>query len=350
VPDIVVMAPGATQEDIDRVIAALQAHGYGIHLSRGVERTIIGAIGALDEEKKLLGSRLEAFPGVERVITILKPYKLASREFQPEPTVIAVKPALSGAEGGVRIGGEKIVVMAGPCSVESRGQILEAAWAVKEAGADILRGGAYKPSTSPYSFRGLEREALEMLKEASLQTGLPIITEVIDPRDVSLVSEYADILQIGTRNMTNYMLLEEVGRARKPVMLKRGMSAKMEEWLLAADYILLGGNHQVILCERGIRTFETYTRFTLDINAVPAVKGLSHLPLIVDPSHGTGKWELVAAVARAAVAAGADGIMVEVHPRPEEALKDGYQSLRPAAFAELMKDLRRLAAALGRSL
>jgi len=339
---IIVMAPGASQEQIDRVVGALQERGYGIHLSRGVERTVIGAIGALDEEKQLVASQLEALPAVERVVPILKPYKLASLEFQPQRTVIDVK--------GVKIGGEKIVVMAGPCSVENREQILETARAVKEAGADILRGGAYKPSTSPYSFRGLEKEALEMLREASLQTGLPVITEVTDPRDVPLVCEYADILQIGTRNMTNYMLLQEVGKARKPVMLKRGMSSKIEEWLLAADYILLGGNHQVILCERGIRTFETYTRFTLDINAVVAVKGLSHLPVIVDPSHGTGKWELVSAAARAGVAAGADGIMVEVHPHPEKALKDGYQSLRPEAFAELMEELRLLAPAIRRSI
>jgi 3-deoxy-7-phosphoheptulonate synthase len=336
------MAQGASQEQIDGVVAAIKERGYGVHVSRGVERTIIGAIGALVEEKQLVASQLEALPAVERVVPILKPYKFASLEFQPQRTVIDV--------GGVKIGGEKIVIMAGPCSVENREQILETARLVKEAGADILRGGAYKPSTSPYSFRGLEKEALEMLKEASLETGLPVITEVTDPRDVELVSEYADILQIGTRNMTNYMLLQEVGKAKKPVMLKRGMSAKIEEWLLAADYILLGGNHQVILCERGIRTFETYTRFTLDINAIAAVKGLSHLPLIADPSHGTGKWELVGPVARAAVAAGADGIMVEVHPHPEKALKDGYQSLRPEAFAQLMEELRSLASSMKRSI
>lgn len=339
---IIVMAQGASQEQIDGVVAAIKERGYGVHVSRGVERTIIGAIGALVEEKQLVASQLEALPAVERVVPILKPYKFASLEFQPQRTVIDV--------GGVKIGGEKIVIMAGPCSVENREQILETARLVKEAGADILRGGAYKPSTSPYSFRGLEKEALEMLKEASLETGLPVITEVTDPRDVELVSEYADILQIGTRNMTNYMLLQEVGKAKKPVMLKRGMSAKIEEWLLAADYILLGGNHQVILCERGIRTFETYTRFTLDINAIAAVKGLSHLPLIADPSHGTGKWELVGPVARAAVAAGADGIMVEVHPHPEKALKDGYQSLRPEAFAQLMEELRSLASSMKRSI
>jgi 3-deoxy-7-phosphoheptulonate synthase len=337
---IIIMASGACPEEIDGVINSLKERGYGIHLSQGVERTLIGAIGALDEEKQVVASQLEALSGVERVVPILKPFKFASREFHPETTVIDV--------GGVKIGGDKIVIMAGPCSVESREQILETAWAVKEGGADILRGGAYKPSTSPYGFRGLEKQALEMLKEASIATGLPVITEVIDHREVPLVSEYADILQIGTRNMTNFILLEEVGKTKKPVMLKRGMSAKIEEWLLAADYILMGGNHQVMLCERGIRTYETYTRFTLDINAVPAVKGLSHLPVIVDPSHGTGKVELVAPIARAAVAAGADGIMVEVHPHPEKALKDGFQSLRPKDFKQLVEDLHNLSKALGR--
>jgi 3-deoxy-7-phosphoheptulonate synthase len=339
---IVVMGPQATQEDIIRVIDALKERGYGVDVSRGTERTLIGALGALDEEKEFVASQLEALPAVERVVPILKPYKLAAREFHPGPTVINVK--------GVKIGGEKIVVMAGPCSVENPEQIIECAQAVKAAGADILRGGAYKPSTSPYSFRGLEKVALEMLREAGRLTGLPIITEVTDPRDVELVSEYADILQIGTRNMTNYMLLEEVGKATKPVMLKRGMSAKIEEWLLAADYILLGGNRQVILCERGIRTFETFTRFTVDINAVPAIKSLSHLPLFVDPSHGTGKPELIAAVSRAALAAGADGLMIEVHPHPEHALKDGAQSLRPAAFNDMMQSLAGVASAVGRHL
>jgi 3-deoxy-7-phosphoheptulonate synthase len=337
---IIIMSPGVQQEEIDGVIASLKERGYGIHLSQGVERTLIGAIGALDEEKQMVASQLEALPGVERVVPILKPFKFASREYHPETTVIDV--------GGVKIGGDRIVIMAGPCSVESREQILETAWAAKEGGADILRGGAYKPSTSPYGFRGLEKQALEMLKEASIATGLPVITEVIDHRDVPLVSEYADILQIGTRNMTNFILLEEVGKTKKPVMLKRGMSAKIEEWLLAADYILMGGNHQVMLCERGIRTYETYTRFTLDINAVPAVKGLSHLPVMVDPSHGTGKVELVAPIARAAIAAGADGVMVEIHPHPEKALKDGFQSLRPKDFKQLVEDLRNLSRALGR--
>lgn len=339
---IIVMAQGATQVDIDRVLEAIQERGYGTHLSQGVERTIIGVLGALDEEKQLLASQLLSLPAVENVLPILKPYKLASREFHPEPTIIDVK--------GVVIGGEKIVVMAGPCSVEGPEQILETAKAVKAAGATILRGGAYKPSTSPYGFRGLEKEALEMLREASRQTGLPIATEITDLREIDMLCEYADILQIGTRNMTNFMLLEEVGKTTKPVILKRGMSSKIEEWLLAADYILLGGNPNLILCERGIRTFETYTRFTVDINAIAAVKDLSHLPVMIDPSHGTGKPELIAAVARAGIAAGADCIMIEVHPQPEKALKDGFQSLRPATFTDVMATLRPVAAAVGRSL
>jgi len=339
---IVIMATGAAQEQIDSVIAALEERGYGIHLSRGVEKTIIGAIGALDEEKQLVAQQIEILPGVERVIPILKPYKLANKEFHPEPTVIEV--------GAVAIGGNRVVVMAGPCSVESEEQVLTTARAVRDAGATVLRGGAFKPSTSPYGFRGLAKEGLELLRLASQDTGLRVITEVMDPRDVELVADYADILQIGTRNMTNFVLLREVGLARKPVMLKRGLASTIEEWLQAAEYIMLGGNYQVMLCERGIRTFEVYTRNTLDINAVPAVKELTHLPVIVDPSHGTGRASLVASVARAAVAAGADGVMIEVHPHPEKALKDGYQSLRPDDFARLMGQLAAVAKAAGREL
>jgi 3-deoxy-7-phosphoheptulonate synthase len=339
---IVIMATGAAQEQIDSVIAALEERGYGIHLSRGVEKTIIGAIGALDEEKQLVAQQIEILPGVERVIPILKPYKLANKEFHPEPTVIEV--------GAVAIGGNRVVVMAGPCSVESEEQVLTTARAVRDAGATVLRGGAFKPSTSPYGFRGLAKEGLELLRLASQDTGLRVITEVMDPRDVELVADYADILQIGTRNMTNFVLLREVGLARKPVMLKRGLASTIEEWLQAAEYIMLGGNYQVMLCERGIRTFEVYTRNTLDINAVPAVKELTHLPVIVDPSHGTGRASLVASVARAAVAAGADGVMIEVHPHPEKALKDGYQSLRPDDFARLMGQLAAVAKAVGREL
>ena len=339
---IIIMATRAPDADIEGVIAALKERGYGIHLSKGVEKTIIGAIGALDEEKQIVAQQLEVMPGVERVIPILKPYKLASREFQPERTVVNV--------GGVLIGGKQVVVMAGPCSIESEQQIMETALAVRDAGASILRGGAFKPSTSPYGFRGLEREGLRLLQVAASGSGLKVITEVMDPRDVELVSEYADILQIGTRNMTNFNLLQEIGRMRKPVLLKRGLSSTLEEWLQAAEYIMLGGNYEVMLCERGIRTFETYTRNTLDVSAVPAVKELSHLPVIVDPSHGTGRASLVAAMALAAIAAGADGLMVEVHPQPERALKDGYQSLRPDDFQKLMDQLAGVAAAVGRSL
>ena len=347
---IVIMKTGAPDSEIDVVIKALEERGYGIHLSRGVEKTIIGAIGALDEEKQLVAQQIETLPGVERVVPILKPYKLASKEFHPQPTIVQVGPVV--------IGGERVVVMAGPCSVESEEQILETARAVRDAGATVLRGGAFKPSTSPYGFRGLEREGLELLRMAARDTGLRAITEVMDPRDVDLVSEYCDILQIGTRNMANFVLLREVGLLRKPVMLKRGLSATIEEWLQAAEYIMLGGNYEIILCERGLRTFETYTRNTLDINAVPAIKELTHLPIIVDPSHGTGRASLVgavsraavAAVARAAVAAGADAVMVEVHPQPERALKDGYQSLRPDAFAQLMRELAAVAQAIGRSI
>ena len=339
---IVIMKTGAPDSEIDVVIKALEERGYGIHLSRGVEKTIIGAIGALDEEKQLVAQQIETLPGVERVIPILKPYKLVSKDFHPEPTIVEV--------GGIAIGGERVVVMAGPCSVESEEQILETARAVRDAGATVLRGGAFKPSTSPYGFRGLEREGLELLRMAARDTGLRAITEVMDPRDVDLVSEYCDILQIGTRNMANFVLLREVGLLRKPVMLKRGLSATIEEWLQAAEYIMLGGNYEIILCERGLRTFETYTRNTLDINAVPAIKELTHLPIIVDPSHGTGRASLVGAVSRAAVAAGADGLMIEVHPHPERALKDGYQSLRPDDFRRLMGELAAVAAAVGRTL
>ena len=340
---IVILGAGATEEQIQQVIAALEQRGYGAHLSRGVERTIVGAIGILEaEQKQLLAQQLEAFPFVERVVPILKPYKLASREFHPEPTIVAVE--------DLRIGAEQVVVMAGPCSVESREQLLEAARAVKAAGASMLRGGAFKPSTSPYGFTGLEAEGLQLLREAKEETGLPIVTEVMDPRDVELVAECADVLQVGTRNMSNFMLLRELSRASRPVLLKRGMSSTLEEWLQAAEYIMLGGNERVILCERGIRTFEPHTRFTLDINAVPAMKQLSHLPLLVDPSHGTGRRELVAAASRAAVAAGADGLLVEVHPHPEKALKDGAQSLTPEGFAEMMRTLRPVAEAVGRRL
>ncbi|MCX7852424.1 MAG: 3-deoxy-7-phosphoheptulonate synthase [Caldilineales bacterium] len=336
---IVVMKPGATPDDIQRVIERVQSFGLGVHISTGELRTIVGILG---NTSGLERSTFEVMEGVESVVRITRPYKVASREFKPFDTVIEVR--------GVRIGGPGLVVMAGPCSVESRSQILEAAHAVKEAGAHILRGGAYKPRTSPYSFQGLGVEGLELLAEAREATGLPIVTEVMSPDEVSLVCQYADILQIGARNMQNYRLLQAVGQVQKPVLLKRGLSSTIQELLMSAEYILAGGNYEVILCERGIRTFETYTRNTLDINAIPVLKQLSHLPVIGDPSHGTGKWELVAPVAKACVAAGADGLMIEVHPNPELAWSDGSQSLRPERFAALMQELTALAAAVGRSL
>jgi len=285
---------------------------------------------------------LELLPGVDEVIPISKPYKLSSREFQHEDTVIKV--------GDVSIGGDTLVIIAGPCAVETEKQVLETARTVKEAGANILRGGAFKPSTSPYQFRGLGKEGLEILALARAETGLPLITEVLTPQDVDLVARYTDILQIGARNMQNFALLDEVGKVRKPVMLKRGMSATIQEWLLSAEYILSQGNRQVMLCERGIRTFETYTRNTLDISAIPIVKKLSHLPVIGDPSHGTGKWYLVTPLSLAAVAAGADGLMVEVHPNPDQALKDGAQSLTFDSFQQLMAQLAPVAASVNRKL
>jgi len=336
---IIVMKMGAKQEEIEEVVAHIQALGFGTHLSRGEERTIIGVIG---DERPLSPESLELLPGVERVMRVLHPFKLASRDFKPEDTVIPLN--------GERIGGRKVVVMAGPCAVESREQMREVAWAVKEAGVKILRGGAFKPRTSPYSFQGLGEEGLEILAEIKEETGLAIVTEVMAPEQVPLVAQYADILQIGTRSMQNYSLLHAVGESGMPVLLKRGMMATLEELLLSAEYILSHGNWRVILCERGIRTFEKYTRNTLDINAVPVLKGLTHLPVIVDPSHGTGKWQLVGAVAKAAVAAGADGLLIEVHPWPERALSDGAQSLKPEKFARLMGELRRVAEAVDRSL
>lgn len=336
---IIVMKHGATPQQIAHVVAQIEQMGFRAHLSEGVERTIIGVIG---DERPLNKDQVLLWDGVERVVPILHPFKLASRDFKPEDTEVSVN--------GVAIGGQRVVVIAGPCAVESREQILEVARAVKEAGATLLRGGAFKPRTSPYSFQGLGLEGLKLLAEAREQTGLPVVTEVMAPEQVPLVAEYADVLQVGARNMQNFALLEAVGRARKPVLLKRGLMSTVEELLLSAEYILIQGNKQVILCERGIRTFETYTRNTLDINAVPLLKRLTHLPVIVDPSHGTGKWELVPAVSRAAVAAGADGLIIEVHPRPQEALSDGAQSLRPDRFAALMEELRRVAEAVGRTL
>jgi len=337
---VILPKPGCTDEQLQEILRLLDSLGYSAHISRGVERTVIGAVGAPDSDRSAVIERLESLPQVERVVPVLKPYKLVSRDFQPQNTVVRV--------GDIAIGDGSLTVMAGPCTVESRDQLLQTARAVKEAGAKILRGGAYKPSTSPYSFQGLGKEGLELLSEARAETGLPVITEVLDPRDVEVVCEHADILQIGARNMTNFSLLKEVGSTRKPVMLKRGMSATIEEWLHAAEYIATRGNTQILLCERGIRTFETATRNTFDINAIPAVQQLSHLPVVADPSHGTGRRSLVGPVARAAVAAGADAVIVEVHPEPSKALKDGAQSLTFEGFRVMMEELKCIASALGR--
>jgi len=336
---IIVLKMGATVEQIEEVSTRLTDEGFKIHLSQGVEKTIMGAIG---DRTRMEALDLEAMPWVEKVVPILAPYKLVSREFHATDSIIRV--------GGHEIGGSKIHVMAGPCAVESRAQILETAHAVREAGATFLRGGAFKPRTSPYSFQGLEEEGLRYLAEARDETGLLVITEVIDAQDVSLVAHYADVLQIGARNMQNFVLLKEVAKCGKPVMLKRGPSATLEEWMMAAEYIMDGGNYQVMFCERGIRTFESYTRNTLDLSMVPALHALSHLPVIVDPSHGTGKWQLVPPMAKAALAAGADGLIVEVHPHPEKAVSDGKQSLTPERFSVMMADLARLTTALDRQL
>ncbi|MFQ3611389.1 MAG: 3-deoxy-7-phosphoheptulonate synthase [Fimbriimonadales bacterium] len=338
---IVVMQPGATPEQIKDVEERIQQFGFEIHPIYGVERTVIAAVGAPELDRNEAKAQLESLPYVEQVTLVLKPYKFVSRKFR-EQTLVEV--------GGVQIGGNRFVVMAGPCTVEDEAQLLKTAQAVRQAGAHILRGGAYKPSTSPYSFHGLGIEGLKILKLARELTGMPVITEVMDPRNVEVVCEYTDILQIGTRNMQNYDLLREVGQARKPVMLKRGMWATYEEWLQAAEYIWLGGNEQIILCERGIRTYETYTRNTLDLNAVPAIKELSHLPIVVDPSHGTGRASMVPAMTRASLVAGADGVIVEVHPDPAHAIKDGAQSLTLEAFREMMLSLRPLAEVMGRKI
>jgi len=338
---IVVMKKDCGENEVANVLSRISDAGLKGHLSQGVERRVIGIVGvapALPDLREML----ELMPGVEEVVPITRPYKLSSREFQSENTVIKV--------GGVSIGGKELVVMAGPCAAETEEQVMSTARAVKAAGANILRGGAFKPSTSPYHFRGLGEEGLKLLAEAKQETGLPLVTEVLAPEDVELVVKYADILQVGARNMQNFILLDEVGEAKKPVLLKRGMSATIQEWLLAVEYILSQGNRQVILCERGIRTFENYTRNTIDISAIPIIHKLSHLPIIADPSHGTGKWYLVTPLALAAVAAGADGLMIEVHPTPDYALKDGAQSLTFEHFEQLMSQLVPVAASVGRKI
>ena len=345
---IVIMRMGASAEEIQSVVDRVSSLGFRTHMSQGEERTIIGVIG---DERPVDKDSLARMQGVERIVPILRPYKLASRDFQPHDTLIEINPlAKTGDYHGCTVGGNRLTIIAGPCAVESREQILETAQIVKEAGAHMLRGGAYKPRTSPYSFQGLGEDALVYLAEARQATGLPVVTEIMAPEQIPLLTKYADVLQIGTRNMQNYALLHAVGEADFPVLLKRGMMCTIEELLMSAEYILSHGNRKVMLCERGIRTFETYTRNTLDINAVPVLKELTHLPVIVDPSHATGKWNLVSAVSRASVAAGADGLIVEVHPHPEKALSDGGQSLRSARFAEMMTQLRRVADAVGRTL
>ena len=333
------MQHDATPEQVERVVEQIEKLKFKAHRSDGEATTIIGVMGANAIEIK---DSLVHMAGVQQIIPITKPYKLSGREWHPEDSVYKV--------GGVQVGGDSLFVMAGPCAVESREQLMETARSVKASGAQFLRGGAFKPRTSPYTFQGMGKHGLELLEEARAETGLPVVTEVMAASDVAAVTESADVLQIGARNMQNYNLLYEVGQVRKPVLLKRGLSSTIEEWLLAAEYILSRGNYQVILCERGIRTFETITRNTLDLNAVPVIRELSHLPIVVDPSHGTGKWSWVEAMAMAGVAAGADGLMIEVHPHPEVAYSDGPQSLKLERFAHLMGSVRKIAEAVGRSL
>ncbi len=337
---IIVLKSGLEEAEIEAVCRRVVEMGYRPHLIRGEVKTVVAAVG---EERGGADLRvLEALETVESVMPVQQPFKLASREVRPAASEVRI--------GGVVVGGAHVVVMAGPCSVESEAQMTEVADAVKAAGARILRGGAYKPRTSPYAFQGLKEQGLRYLAEARKRTGLPVVTEVLETESVELVADYADVLQIGARNIQNFTLLRRVGEMGKPVLLKRGMATSIQEFLLSAEYILSAGNPQVILCERGIRTFETSTRFTLDLNAVPVLKKLSHLPVVVDPSHGTGHWDLVAPMAKGAVACGADGLIIEVHPRPEEALSDGPQSLKPSKFAQLMRELRPVAEAVGRAL
>ena len=337
---IIVLKPNSTPEQIDHIVATIHEMGLKTDVSQGIKRTIIGVIG---EEDLLRNAPLQAIPGVEEVVPILKPYKMASREYQQEDSAIDVG-------RGVKVGGGHLAMIAGPCAIEGRDILLEIATHVKKAGANILRGGAYKPRTSPYSFQGLGEDGLKILRDVGDELEMPVVTEVMDPRQVSLVDKYTDIFQIGARNMQNFNLLKELAKSRTPVLLKRGISATIEELLLSSEYLLSGGNYNVILCERGIRTFESYTRNTMDISAIPVVKKLSHLPMMADPSHGTGRRDKVIPMARAAVAAGADGLLVEVHPTPDQALSDGAQSLYPDQFTELMQQLRMIAPAVGRTL
>ncbi|MBI5959808.1 MAG: 3-deoxy-7-phosphoheptulonate synthase [Chloroflexi bacterium] len=334
---IVVMSVTASAREISDVIGRIRSMGYDIHLSEGKERTIIGVIG---RGRPLDRDQLALLPGVQDVVPVSHPYKIASREYHPDDTVIPLN--------GIQLGGKDLAIIAGPCSVENREQIIETAHAVREAGATALRGGAFKPRTSPYAFQGLGEEGLKYLAEAREATGLPIVTEVMEPALVPLVCQYADVLQIGTRNMQNYALLHAVGESQHPVLLKRGMSSTIEELLMAAEYILSHGNMRVMLCERGIRTFETYTRNTFDVNAIPVLKHISHLPVMADPSHAVGKWEYVESVSLAAIAAGADGLILEVHMDPEHAESDGRQSLKPERFARLVEKVKQMAPIIGR--
>jgi len=336
---IVVMKPGATQENLAAVVKKIEDSGLRTHLSKGEEVTIVGVIG----DKKIIANlELQMMAGVDKTVRITEKYKLVSRDFHPEDTIIDA--------GGVKIGGNEVVVMAGPCAVENLEQLRESAAAVKKYGAKFLRGGAFKPRTSPYDFQGLGEEGLKLLRQVADEFDLRVVTEIVDKDDIKLFCEYADILQVGARNMQNFQMLKALGKSSKPVLLKRGLSATISEWLNAAEYIMSGGNEQVIFCERGIRTYETFTRNTLDLSAVAAVKELSHLPIIVDPSHGTGRWKMVAPMARAALAAGADGLIIEVHPNPEKALSDGDQSLTPEAFKDLMTSLDGIAKVMGKTI
>jgi 3-deoxy-7-phosphoheptulonate synthase len=336
---LIIMKPNATAKDTSAVVARITASGYETHLSENGERTLIGIVGS--GSAPLTEDDFDRLDGVEQVMRVSAPYKRASREFHPADTLIPLN--------GMKVGSKKIAIIAGPCSVESREQILESAHAVKEAGAIALRGGAFKPRSSPYSFQGHGEQGLEWLAEAREQTGLPIVTEVLDTGLVPLVAKFADVLQVGARNMQNFALLHAVGSSQHPVLLKRGLSSTMEELLMAAEYIMSHGNTRVMLCERGIRTFETYTRNTFDVNAIPVLKSLTHLPVIADPSHAVGKWEFVESIARSAIAAGADGLIIEVHPTPEKALSDGRQSLNPERFAEMVRSVRRIAEAVDRT-
>ncbi|MDD5702157.1 MAG: 3-deoxy-7-phosphoheptulonate synthase [Dehalococcoidales bacterium] len=336
---IVEMMKNASKLEIEEVVLKANSLGFSVQLNVGTDKTVIAILGS--NTGQLSTDIFAVYPGVESVTRIMKPYKLASREFKPKGTVVRV--------GDIEIGGDRIVIMAGPCAVESHEQLEEAARIVKEAGASVLRGGAFKPRTSPFSFHGLETTGLEYLIQVKQKYKIPIVTEVVDPGQVELVARYADILQVGTRNMQNFTLLTEIGKAQHPVILKRGLANTVTEWLTAADYLLAGGNNDVILCERGIRTFEDSTRFSMDISSIPVVKKFSHLPVIVDPSHAAGHYSLVPAIARAAIAAGADGLLIEVHPNPKEALVDGLQSLTPSDFKRLMNEIKSVAECLGRS-